>query len=666
MIKRPWQIWGLFLTAVLFAFAALCWLTSKSLELENSRKAAREQAELAWREAAKQQRLSRALSRLDWVLTPLIGQEATRPYYYYNSFLPDSAPAKSKVPTLEWLVRSASPILVQPSEFIRLHFQISADGTWSSPQVPKAEDLEKALLSQCTPELIKDNETRLADLESRLSQEMVRSLAPETFLASATIKFPLDRNYSLDFRSRRQAEPQLLLNTTNVPAGDDYLQRNRSTQNFLQSQRAFNSGEPDFQPPESEQKLVQEGVATVAWLDSELVLLRRIRIGEQELIQGCWFEWDRLKESLLEEIAEIAPNVDLCPVDPGAEVAPGRLLATIPVQLVPRALAIASNPLAGNSDASTETAQLRWGRESPLGFVLAIAWIGFGLATCSIGLLLAGVIRLSERRASFVSAVTHELRTPLTTFRLYTELLANDMIGTAEKRQQYCETLHCEAERLSHLVENVLQFAKLEGNPHQQRWESIQLGDLIDRLNPRLQQRAEQANMTLRWEVEPPIRKQNLTTSSSAIEHILYNLVDNACKYASRGDCREIEIGWQSDARGWVCSVRDHGPGITREQAKRIFRPFSKSAEAAAGSAPGVGLGLSLCRRLARDLGGSLTLSQPASQSAVEFRLSDRECEPKCERADRLGNTRPSRGLRLARYPKLGRCQRLRSCSTRT
>ena len=77
-------------------------------------------------------------------------------------------------------------------------------------------------------------------------------------------------------------------------------------------------------------------------------------------------------------------------------------------------------------------------------------------------MLLAGVVALSERRAAFVSSVTHELRTPLTTFRMYADMLARGMVPDAERRQQYLETLRTEAERLTHLVENVLSYARLE------------------------------------------------------------------------------------------------------------------------------------------------------------------------------------------------------------
>ena len=86
------------------------------------------------------------------------------------------------------------------------------------------------------------------------------------------------------------------------------------------------------------------------------------------------------------------------------------------------------------------------------------------------------MVALSERRGAFVSAVTHELRTPLTTFRMYAEMLAEGMVPSPEARQKYLETLRREADRLAHLVENVLQYARLERGRPGGRRENVTAG----------------------------------------------------------------------------------------------------------------------------------------------------------------------------------------------
>ena len=93
----------------------------------------------------------------------------------------------------------------------------------------------------------------------------------------------------------------------------------------------------------------------------------------------------------------------------------------------------------------------------------------------------------------------------------------------------------------------------------------------------------------------------------SVVEQILFNLVDNACKYASGSDDKRIRIVVESCPGGVRLKICDQGPGLPRTVARKLFRPFSKSAQEAANSAPGIGLGLALSKRLARDMGGRLT-----------------------------------------------------------
>ena len=97
----------------------------------------------------------------------------------------------------------------------------------------------------------------------------------------------------------------------------------------------------------------------------------------------------------------------------------------------------------------------------------------------------------------------------------------------------------------------------------------------------------------------------------AAVEQILFNLVDNACKYAvpRGGTAIRVEVGRADGGAGLsFLRVRDDGPGVPPKEARRLFRPFHKSAHDAAHSAPGVGLGLALSRRLARSMGGDLRL----------------------------------------------------------
>jgi signal transduction histidine kinase len=243
------------------------------------------------------------------------------------------------------------------------------------------------------------------------------------------------------------------------------------------------------------------------------------------------------------------------------------------------------------------------------------------LAAAAVAILLQGVVSLSERRGAFVSAVTHELRTPLTTFRMYSEMLAENMVPNHESRQRYLDTLRVEADRLFHLVENVLAYARLERGRHGRVRQATTLSAIIEHCQHRFADRAEQAGMKLVIEPPPDAAPIELTTDPAAVEQILFNLIDNACKYAAGASDPRIHLEFGREGRYAVLTVRDHGPGIDAKAARRLFHPFSKSVHAAACSAPGVGLGLALSRRLARQLGGRLEWQESADGATFALYL---------------------------------------------
>jgi signal transduction histidine kinase len=277
------------------------------------------------------------------------------------------------------------------------------------------------------------------------------------------------------------------------------------------------------------------------------------------------------------------------------------MLASLPVRLIPGEMPAA----AGDSS----------GPLSPIVLSLAVAWGCVLLAAAAVAALLLGVIRLSQRRASFVSAVTHELRTPLTTFQMYSEMLAEGMVTDPGQQREYLGTLRAESQRLAHLVENVLAYARLERGRTTGRLEAVALDQLIGRIAERLAGRAAQAGMEL--VVQSGVVRQTVVLANvSAVEQILLNLVDNACNYAAGAADKRIHLALGQDRGAADVSVSDHGPGVSPAARRRLFRSFCKSAREAADSAPGVGLGLALSRRLARDMGGDLRLDEQTSDGA--------------------------------------------------
>jgi signal transduction histidine kinase len=342
-----------------------------------------------------------------------------------------------------------------------------------------------------------------------------------------------------------------------------------------------------------------EGVSRTFWLGDRLLLARRVKIGDDTVIQGCWLDWDALQLRLRSEVADLLPAVEFLPLSAVDLNEPGPRLASIPVQLAATMPAVVP---------------ATW---SPMRVSLVVAWICLALAATAAAVTLQSTITLSERRGAFVSAVTHELRTPLTTFRMYAEMLSEGMVPDADQRQKYLNTLRIEADRLSHLVENVLQYARLERGRPGQRREPTPLTALLDHCTSRLTDRAAQAELKLVVERDETEGETTTATDVAAVEQILFNLVDNACKYAAAASDKRLHLDLKVEPRRVLITVRDHGPGISPAGRKKLFQPFSKSVHEAANSAPGVGLGLALSRRLAHDLGGKLELESPAEGGAA-------------------------------------------------
>lgn len=334
----------------------------------------------------------------------------------------------------------------------------------------------------------------------------------------------------------------------------------------------------------------QLGPVTPIWLGDELVLARRVRRGETVEIHGAWMHWPKLREELLEEVVDLLPNPGLTPAPSPSPADTARLLATLPVRLDHGALPPPP------SDAF-----------SPVRTSIIGGWVVVLLGTGTVIALLLWSMALSERRAAFVSTVTHELRTPLTTFRMYTEMLGEKMVEA--KRDRYIATLRTEAERLGHLVENVLSYSRIESDRAERTRETLSVQALIEQVSPALRKRCEAAGNEVEVVLDEASVTRTVEVDASAIEQILLNLVDNAAKYApsTEGPTRVI-LETLQDGRHLRIAVRDFGPGIPIGERRKIFEPFSKAKRDEAGTKPGVGLGLALCRRLARAHGGDLSV----------------------------------------------------------
>jgi signal transduction histidine kinase len=208
------------------------------------------------------------------------------------------------------------------------------------------------------------------------------------------------------------------------------------------------------------------------------------------------------------------------------------------------------------------------------------------------------------QKTMFVSNVSHELKTPLTSIRMYAELLADNKAQTAEAVKQYLGVIVTESERLTRLVNNVLDFGRLEQKRRTYHCETLVLADYVTAAVEPLRGIVESADMKLVVKSETEAR---VLADRDALNQVLVNVIDNACKYASEG--KEITITSGIDGRKAYVRVADRGPGIPRALAGRIFERFFRVDDSVTATVGGSGLGLSIAKQLLQGMGGDVQWS---------------------------------------------------------
>jgi len=257
---------------------------------------------------------------------------------------------------------------------------------------------------------------------------------------------------------------------------------------------------------------------------------------------------------------------------------------------------------------------------SSLGRTLAAAedrvvWVlGITASVVILGLLFAWraareAAKLTERKADFVSAVSHELRTPLTSIRMYADMLREGWVDDEHTQQDYFELIGAESERLARLVNNVLDFSRIEKGA---KSFDLRLGDpapvvheTVEMLRPYLKEKG------FDIQVEMPESLPACSFDHDALTQILVNLIDNAVKYGRE----EVRVEALADKGDVVLRVLDRGPGVPANERERIFEAFQRGANEKSGG--GSGLGLALVNAYAKAHDGRIEVGDREGGGAI-------------------------------------------------
>jgi signal transduction histidine kinase len=249
--------------------------------------------------------------------------------------------------------------------------------------------------------------------------------------------------------------------------------------------------------------------------------------------------------------------------------------------------------------------------------VLAMVFVGGFITLYRLGV---SQINLAQQQQDFVSAVSHELKTPLTSIRMYGEMLKEGWTDEA-KRQDYYEFIHDESERLTRMITNVLQLAKITRNEPNFDLRSTKVGELLSNIESKIASQVERAGFALNFDRDKAADDAHINIDEDCFAQIIINLVDNAIKFSKDAGRKAIDISSKLTADNQVqFTVRDHGPGIPRNQMKKIFRMFYRSESELTRETVGTGIGLAIVHQLVTAMDGKVDVVN--ADPGAEFRIS--------------------------------------------
>jgi signal transduction histidine kinase len=340
----------------------------------------------------------------------------------------------------------------------------------------------------------------------------------------------------------------------------------------------------------------------------QIYLLRHVKIEDRDIVQGFRFD----QKQLLEEVRD---SSRILPQDMSFEQPPGP-----------------------SSDA-TYTAVLSFGRgEVPIGLkdkdpgriarqvaslrnwyfgVVAVVFMAVAMGLASVWQNVYAHASLARKKDDFISAVSHELRTPLTSIRMHSEMLEKKWVKSEEKASEYYRSMRQESERLTRLIENVLDFSRIQRGRKKYNFLVGDLNKCISDVVEMMRPYAAQSGFTIAADLGtlPPTK-----FDKDALTQIVVNLLDNAVKYARAADEKVVYVRTRQDGQHTIIEVEDRGPGLPHRERKKVFEQFYRVAAESTREVPGTGLGLAIVKKFVEAHEGFVEVLAAKPKGAV-FRV---------------------------------------------
>jgi signal transduction histidine kinase len=250
--------------------------------------------------------------------------------------------------------------------------------------------------------------------------------------------------------------------------------------------------------------------------------------------------------------------------------------------------------------------------------IMAIVLVAVTLGLGSLWRNARAQIKLAQKKDDFISAVSHELRTPLTSIRMYSEMLEKNWVKSEDKLVEYYGNMRQESERLSRLIENVLDFSRIQKGRKRYTFTVGDINKCITDVVEMMSPYAAQRGFSIKTELG---ELEQSAFDSDAVTQIVVNLLDNAIKYARDAEDKTITVRTKSDDKFVIIEVEDHGPGVPHRQHKKIFEQFYRCGSESTRETAGTGLGLALVKKFAEAHNGFVEITN-AKPSGAKFTVA--------------------------------------------
>lgn len=432
--------------------------------------------------------------------------------------------------------------------------------------------------------------------QDQIASDVVRSNAP------AAVAEPARQPASTQAPASAQAESQPGANARQSAAVDENMQSAGQVQQMLNDRFEERAGTQadtvEIRVEPFEPVVVPDAGSQSSVFAGQVFLVRKVKIEDQQLVQGFQLAEDRLVEEVRSSAEQIIglhygmdfrlPQIDAKPAS--GEPPDAAYTATLDFGFGYIILDLIE------TDPARIARQIR-GLKSWYFSIITLVLLALTLGLASLWKNARAQLKLARKKDDFISAVSHELRTPLTSLRMYSEMLEKNWIKSEDKLNEYYRSMRQESERLSRLIENVLDFSRIQRGRKKYSFEAGDINRCIGSVVEMMRPYAAQAGFTIETQLG---ELEQTAFDADAVTQIVVNLIDNAVKYARDAEDKTIIVRTARADGSVIIEIEDHGPGIPARHRKKVFEEFYRLGPESTRETTGTGLGLALVHRFAK------------------------------------------------------------------